>query len=182
MKLPMTQAIQALERLDDIELTEDLDLVDLFGDLRTHLEESFRNAVDRRAFVFRNKDQLLSLAKTMREAWQKRERAITNMIERLREDTLAIIETTPGRSFEGEQFKLRLQDSPEALDIGAKLQTVTTSNVISEFDMRDELLPYTELVTMYRLKTDELKAALKSGFEVKGCKLKQSKHVRVGLK
>jgi hypothetical protein len=182
LKLPMTQALAALERLDTIETVEDLDLQDMFGDLRTELEESFRNAVDRRAFVFQNKEQLLSLATSMREAWQRRERAIKNMIERLKEDTLAIMETHQGRAYEGDQFKLRLQRSPPRLNCGVTLTTQSFTNLISEFDIRPELQPFVTTFHVYKLDTDKIKSLLMSGQEIPGCTLTQDNHVRAGLK
>lgn len=161
--ISMSEAATSLELLcDDIENTEDLTqaIQDLFKEKQEHLVE----AVDRRIKYLEYAKMQIVHANAMAGQWMKRGEAMERLLDKMEQDTLAVIKASPV-PMKGRLGKLRAQKNSNP-----RLIVDETDEDLVLFYTREKIIKYLDKAA--------IKEDMQNGIVIKSARLEYGEHLR----
>lgn len=150
--------------------------IETFQDTKLALQED----VDRRIALFTMLEQAGDFHSSMRDQHGRIASQCKKWLAKLKKKTAEMIEKDPDLPYTGTDQVLAVKGKAPVLDTSFE---VATKSVSSAFDPLDAPalydLGFAEKVTLYKLKTKEIKAALKDGQDVPGCRLVKGKRLAI---
>lgn len=152
---------EACEKLADLDLDAQT-IADTLDGMSGDLEVKTANVVG----FARNLEALAGAIKTEEERMAARRKAVERRIENLRAYTLACMQFAGVQKIEGPRFKVSVRDNPAAVEV------FDAAQIPSDFMRTPEPPPAAP-------DKAAIKAELKAGRDVPGCRLTQSKRLVV---
>lgn len=169
------------EIMEEIESCTDDELPALLKETFSRSIKDLKSNVDLAYFVFEDLKAQEEQARVIGEQFIAKAKRIDAAMKQMKESVKGLMEQEPGLKLEGEVGRMRLQANAEGLHLNFTTKPKTIYGAVSEEDIFYCGIPavYLDKTVTYKLKTDEIRADLKAGMELKWARLERGQHVRI---